>query len=43
MESALRAYINQIKDLTYAFCYLRQWFEHIENLDNKSSGREDDR
>ena len=39
MESKVWAYIIQINELTYAFNQLRQRFEHVENLDDKSSGR----
>ena len=39
MESKVWAYIIQIIELTYAFNQLRQRFEHVENLDDKSSGR----
>ena len=42
MDSAVRASISQIKDLTYAFSQLRQSIEHIEKLENDMSGREDD-
>ena len=42
IESALRASIIQIKKLTYKFIQLRQWIEHLENLENGRSGREDE-
>ena len=41
MEVAVRAFIIWIKELTYVFIQLHQWVEHLENMENERSGRED--
>ena len=40
MESVVWASNSQTREPTYAFSQLRQWIKHLENLDNKRSGRE---
>ena len=42
MESAVRMTISRIKKLTYAFSRLCQSIEHLENLKNERSRREDE-
>ena len=42
MESAVRMTISRIKKLTYAFSRLCQCIEHLENLKNERSRREDE-
>ena len=37
------AYISLIKELIYSFSLLCQQVEHLENIDNERSGREDER
>ena len=42
MESAIRASISRIKDLTYVFTQLCHWIKHLDNLDNERSGRDEE-
>ena len=43
IESAVQASIGRIKNLIYTFSQLRQRIEHIEDIDNYRSRREDER
>ena len=42
MESTLQASFRRIKELNYAFRHLRQRIEHLYNLENERSRREDE-
>ena len=42
MDSAVRAYIGRIRELTYAFSQLCQRIKYLENLENERYRVEDD-